>query len=97
MLDRLAVVQPSLPLHVLRARAAISADRPDVLIESVWQVAQWTSAVTRDSPDARARARDTLNELLQLLAGRESDSRVNARRLAEVRDSIQNAIVRFSP
>jgi len=97
MLDRLAVVQPSLPVHVLRARAAIAADRPEVLVEAVWQVAQWTSAMTRDSADARSRARDTLNELLQLLAGRDSDPRVDARRLSEVRDSIQTAIVRLSP
>ena len=96
LLDRLAVVQPSLPVHVLRARAAISADRPEILVESVWQVAQWTSATTRDSADARSRARDTLNELLQLLSGRESDPRINARRLSEVRDSIQTAIARLN-
>ena len=97
MLDRLAVVQPSLHVHVLRARAAIAADRPDVLVESVWQVAQWTTATTGDSAEARSRARDTLTELLQLLTGREIDSRVDARRLSDVRDSIQNAIVRLNP
>jgi hypothetical protein len=53
--------------------------------------------MTRDSADARSRARDTLQELLQLLAGRDSDPRVNARRLAEVRDGIQNSIVRLTP
>ncbi len=96
LLDRLAVVQPSLPLYVLRARAALAADRPDVLVESVWQVAQWTAATTGNEVDARERARSTLRELLQLLDGRDSDERIDTTRLAEVRDSIQKAIVRLS-
>ena len=86
-------MQPSLPAFAIRARAAINADRPDVLLESVANVAQWASALGANAgPEARARSRATLAELLKLLEGREKDGRVDAARLEEVRGRINDAI-----
>ena len=96
MLDRLALVQPSLPLFAIRTRAAINANRPDVLAESAWSVLQWTMATTRPSPEGRARSQTTLRELRRLLDGKDSDPRVDARRLREVRGRIDEAIAKLS-
>ena len=93
LIDRIALVQPSLPAFAIRARAAINADRPDVLVESVANVAQWAAALgTNASAETRARSRGTLAELLKLLEGRERDSRVDVQRLEEVRSRINDAI-----
>ncbi len=92
MLDRLAVVQPSLGLHVLRSRAALTADRPDVLVEAVAQIAQWTTALARSDPATEQRSATTLRELLSLLDGRDSDSRVDKARIAEVRERIRASL-----
>lgn len=92
LLDRLAVVQPSLSLHILRSRAALTGDRPDVLIESVAQITSWTIASTGQTESARARTRTTLGELLALLADRDTDKRVDATRLKEVRARIRSAL-----
>jgi spermidine synthase len=97
LLDRLAVVQPSLGLHVLRSRAALTGDRPDVLIESVAQITSWTIATTGGTESARARTRTTLNELLALLADRDADPRVDVTRLKEVRERIRTALEELSP
>jgi predicted membrane-bound spermidine synthase len=93
LIDRIALVQPSLPAFAIRARAAINADRPDVLVESVANVAQWAAALgTNAGAEARTRARVTLTELLKLLDGQEKDPRVDAVRLDEVRGRISDAI-----
>jgi hypothetical protein len=93
LVDRAVVVQPSLPMFAVRARAALSADRPDVLLESVASVAQWTVATAAGGNAAlRARSRASLEELARLLDKQEPDPRVNAVRLAEVRAGIQDAI-----
>ncbi len=92
LLDRLAVVQPSLALHVLRSRAALTADRPDVLVEAVAQIAQWTTALASSDPANQQRSRTTLRELLTLLEGRDDDVRVDKLRLAEVRGRIESSL-----
>ncbi len=93
LVDRIAIVQPSLPAYAIRARAAINADRPDVLVESVANVAQWAAALGANAGnESRERSRATLAELLRLLEGRERDTRVDAQRLDEVRTRINEAI-----
>ncbi len=93
LIDRIAIVQPSLPAFAIRARAAINADRPDVLVESVANVAQWAAALGVNAPaETRARSRATLVELLRLLEGREKDARVDVPRLEDVRARINDAI-----
>jgi spermidine synthase len=93
LVDRIVIVQPSLSAYAIRARAAINADRPDVLVESVANVAQWAAALgTNASAETRQRSLATLGELLKLLDGREKDERVDAVRLQEVRARIDQAI-----
>lgn len=93
LIDRISVIQPSLPAFAIRARAAINADRPDVLVESVANVAQWASALaTNSGAEARARSRATLGELLKLLDGSAKDPRIDAQRLEEVQRRINEAI-----
>jgi len=96
MLDRLSLAQPSQSLYALRTRAALNADRPDVLAESVWNLLQWTLATTGNTPESRARARATLTELKGLLEGKESDPRVDARRVLEIRERVEESLARIS-
>jgi spermidine synthase len=92
MVDRMVVVQPTLPLFATRARAALNADRPEVLVESVSSVARFTVAQAgRDAP-GRQRARQQLAELVKLLDGREKSGRADAARVAEVRRYIEDSI-----
>jgi spermidine synthase len=94
LLDGIVVVQPSLPAYAIRARAALSAGRGDVLVESVANVTQWTLALAGPgaSGETKARSRASLEELLKLLEGREKDPGVDADRLGEVRSRIGDAI-----
>jgi spermidine synthase len=94
LLDGIVVVQPSLPAYAIRARAALSAGRGDVLVESVANVLQWTLALAGPGAtgEAKARSRASLEELLKLLEGRDKDPGVDAERLAEVRTRIGDAI-----
>ena len=96
LVDRAVVVQPSLPLFAVRARAALAADRPDVLLESVASVLQWTFAqgVPPAGP-ARERARRSLEELRRLLSTDTLEARVDAIRLAEVRGRIAESLSRL--
>ena len=97
LVDRLLVIQPSLAMFAVRARAALNADRPDVLVESIANVAQWTAAQSASGgSESRDRSRAQLTELLKLLEGRDADARVNPRRLSEVRARIDEALKRMS-
>ena len=66
MIDRLAIMNASLNLYGLRARAGFTAERPDVVIESVSNYARMVAGMVRSgviSPegmrgDARHLARD---------------------------------------
>lgn len=93
MMDGLVVVQPSLAAYAVRARAGLTAERPEVVVESVANVAQWAATVGRAAgdPAARERARATLGELLKLLEAQRGAG-VDAERLDEVRARIDDAI-----
>ena len=96
LVDRAVVVQPSLPMFAVRARAALAADRPDVLLESVASVVQWTFA--QGIPPAgppRERALRSLEDLRRILATTTLEQRVDATRLAEVRGRIAEAMGRL--
>jgi spermidine synthase len=93
IIDRLALLQPAAPLFAIRARAALAAQRPDVLLESAFSMTQWTLAAASGAPpEARARARAALQELLTLLASQKDDQRMDGVRLAEIRSRIDDAI-----
>ena len=92
MLDRLILVQASVPVYGLRARAALAADRPDVLLESVASLAQWLgTAVRSEDASTRTRAKESLAEFRGVLAANAGDPRVDRRRLTEVQASLDAA------
>lgn len=81
LIDRAIVVQPTVPLFGLRARAGVATERPDVAVESIWSFALGTAANAQGRPpEARAEARATLNALVAVLDDpRTRTSKPNAR------------------
>jgi len=89
MVDRALVVQPTSALYGLRTRAAISAARPDVLIESISSYARALYAsASRGSAAQRTRARGALEELENLLETTARQAPQYARRAQVVRSDL---------
>jgi hypothetical protein len=96
MLDRALIVSPSLALFGLRARCAIAAERPDVLLESIWSFGHLTYLTTAGlEARQRAAARSSLEGLLRMLDSPEVTARADPRRLKEVRDALQTYLGRL--
>ena len=58
MIDRMSIMNPTLTLYGLRARAGFAARRPDVVVESVSNYVRLASHMAR----AKAITRDTLRQ-----------------------------------
>jgi hypothetical protein len=96
LVDRAVVVAPSLALFALRARCGITAERPDVLLESIWNFGQLTYMTTAGlEPRQRAAARSNIEGLIRLLDGPDVKTRADPRRLGEVRDALQSYLRRL--
>jgi spermidine synthase len=91
IIDEAIVSQPTPAMFALRARAALAADRPDVLLESLQGFATGTVAI--GAPDARgvAQLRGSFDALLTMLDGIANDERVRATRRDAVRAAILEA------
>jgi len=84
MIDRLAIMSPTLNLYGLRTRAGFAADRPEVVVESLSNYARLAAGMVKagvNTPesvrkDARA-LRNVLDEVAKL-------PKVDAARIAEV-------------
>jgi len=87
ILDDVIVTQPSTPLLTLRARAAMNADRPDVVVESIAEILRtYASAANRDAtPDLRR----NVQSLGEMLAAVGDDERVRALRRSQVRAAFE--------
>jgi hypothetical protein len=101
LIDNAIVVQPTLMLYQDRARCALAAVRPDVLIESLWYFGQGTYANSlRLGPDDRARAKRDLETVVRVLSqvGKDPafEGRADPLRLQEVVDKLQANIDRLS-
>jgi predicted membrane-bound spermidine synthase len=101
IIDNAIVVQPTLILYQDRARCALAAGRPDVLIESLWYFGQGTYANSlRLTPDDRARAQRDLETVVRVLKQVAKDpayaGQMDAVRLHEVVDKLQANIDRLS-
>jgi spermidine synthase len=71
LIDRLAIMNPTLGLYALRATAGLTAQRPDVVVESVSNYARLGAALTRagyGSTDALRRDVRTLAAVLDAVA-----------------------------
>lgn len=89
LVDRALVTQPSPGLLGLRARAAVAAERADMVVESVWSFAQATYATAaQQPPEQREAARRTLDGLVSLLDETARRGGNTPQRLPEVRDKL---------
>jgi predicted membrane-bound spermidine synthase len=101
LIDEAIVVQPSLALYQDRARCALAADRPEVLLESLWYFGQGTYANSlRLTPADRARAKRDLETVVRVLkqATQElaQEGRIDPERVTEVVEKLQANIDRLS-
>ncbi|MGH8287100.1 MAG: fused MFS/spermidine synthase [Steroidobacteraceae bacterium] len=91
LVDQAIVVEPTVALYAMRARCALAADRPDVLVESVWGFAQGAFAnIARLEPNQRAEARANVEGLMRVLDENAADRRVNPERVKEVRSRLED-------
>jgi hypothetical protein len=89
MVEEVVVSQPSAAMFALRARSAIAADRPDVLLESIFGYAQSTvSNLSRLSDEDAPALSGTLDTLLKAIDEVGNDARVQRERVQEVRDEV---------
>ena len=90
LVDRALVTQPSSALFGLRARAAIVADRPDVIVESISSYAQamYATAAREPAGTRRASARETLRGLARVLDETAAKSPAVAARARAVRTRV---------
>jgi spermidine synthase len=101
IIDNAIVVQPTLVLYQDRARCALAAARPDVLVESLWYFGQGTYANSlRLTPEDRSRAKRDLEAVVHVLNQVRNDpaneGRIDAKRLIEVVDKLRANIDRLS-
>jgi hypothetical protein len=88
MIDRLTIMNPTLALYGLRARAGFAAKRPGIVVESVSSYAKLASGMARAkviSPDALRHDGDALRDILK---DAERMPGADAMRITEVRAEI---------
>lgn len=97
LVDRALVVQPTSALYGLRARAAIAADRPDVIVESISSYAQAMYATAAHLPVGRQRtnARTTLQGLAQVLDETSTRAPATAPRARAVRARVLDSMAKL--
>ena len=89
ILDEAVLAQPTPAIYSLRARAALSADRPEVVIESVAGFAQGTlSNLSRTEDRALPELQRGVDALLQLIDTVGKDARVRPERRDQVREQL---------
>lgn len=93
LLDRMIVVQPTSSMYALRARAALTAERPDVLVESIASYSQAiVSTGARLSPNEKANARQILGSMSRLLDQTRERSKEFGPRIAQVEEKLDKAV-----
>jgi spermidine synthase len=88
MIDRLAIMNPTLNLYALRTRAGFAAERPEVVVESLSNYARMAAGMRRAgaiTPEAMHRDAKALAEVLDDVAKLPA---TDAARIAEVRAEI---------
>jgi spermidine synthase len=85
ILDESVVSQPTPTMYALRARAAMSADRPDVLLESIYSFSYGISTTLLRTPERELpQVRASLDALINMVNGMASEERIRQSRRAEV-------------
>jgi spermidine synthase len=88
MIDQAVAAQPALVLYATRIQSALAAQRPDAVVESIWEFGHGSFTNSSGAADAQAdppdsaQMRTALNELLHLL---NEQTGASGARIAEVR------------
>lgn len=88
LVDEAIVSQPTPAMFAVRARSAIAADRPDVLLESIASLAQGTLHGAALGDADLPKVRGSLEGLIETIDRIGADARVDSHRRAEVRAAI---------
>ncbi len=88
MIDRLAITHASLPVYALRARAGMTAERPDVVMESAFNFARTAVAMVNSRAATLDSVRSGAEALREILGEAEKLPGADAVRAAEVRAEI---------
>jgi hypothetical protein len=88
MIDRLAIMSPTLNLYGLRTRAGFAAERPEVVVESLSNYARLAAGMVKagvNTPESLRKDASALRNVLDEVA---KFPKVDAARIAEVRAEI---------
>jgi hypothetical protein len=85
MIDRLAIMNPTLRLYALRTRSGLAAERPEVVVESLSNYARLASGMARAGVNSREALRKDLRALRELLDDVAKAPTADAARISEVR------------
>ena len=88
MIDRLAIMSPTLGLYGLRARAGFASKRPGVVVESVSNYARLAAGMVRSNVNTVESLRQDTRALTEILDDAEKLSGVDLARLTEVRAEV---------
>jgi hypothetical protein len=88
LIDRTAIMSPTLGLYGLRARAGFAAGRPDIVIESIYNYVKLGNGMVRSGMVEPKTLQKDAVALRTLLDEAAKMPGVNAERLAEVRASV---------
>jgi spermidine synthase len=88
LLDRVAIMSPTISIFGLRTRAGVIAERNDVVIESLSNYARLATGLVRAGVNTPESVRTDAKALLQVLESVAAKPGVNSERVAEVRAEI---------
>ncbi len=89
LIDRLAIMNPTLRLYELRARAGLAAERPDITGESVFNYARHAYGMVRNKINTLESLRSDTKALLGMLQEAQMLPGADPVRLAEVRAEVE--------
>jgi hypothetical protein len=92
MIDRMAIMNPTLSLYGLRARAGFAARRPDVVIESVYNYARLAMHMARVDAITRDALRRDSRSLGEILDDAATMPGADAVRIGEVRQEVARLV-----
>jgi hypothetical protein len=88
MIDRVAIMSPTLNLYGLRTRAGFAAERPDVVVESLSNYARLAAGMVKAGVNTRDSLRKDASALSKVLVEVSRFPQVDTARIEEVRAEI---------
>jgi spermidine synthase len=94
MIDRLSIMNPTLPLLGLRTRAGFAAERHEIVVESLSSYARLAAQVVQAGMQGAESLHPEAQALLQILDAVARQTGVDAQRITEVRAEISALLAR---